>query len=196
MARSPIITTTKVTGLKELDNMLNQLTHKNFRKQALMNSGRTAMAQMLADAITGAPMLSGENLDKNPNVKAGTLKNDIKYVGKYNLSPKIKASGRGKGRAQPLKAYEYIGRIMTGKASEGYSIPVEYGRDEFIAVRTVVFGRDVAPYEVKIAKIKPQPFMRQALDNNSKSSIQIFQNEMTKNIFDRVKRQRKIRRKK
>lgn len=181
----PLKTKTAITGLSDLVKSLDQLTEKNFRMQALKKAGKESMAPILADAIRLAPLLSDENIPKNKKLTAGTLKGDIKYSSSYNAS--IKVSKRGK--VKPLSMYEWVGRIKTGKATQDYAIPVEYGRDEYIVVRIHVFGYKVDPYEARMIAIKPNPFMRKALDENSRSAPQNFKRILLQAVQYKAKQQ-------
>lgn len=178
-------------GLKELSKSLDALTEGNFRKNALMTAGRVAMRQILADAIMNAPMLSPENIPKNKNLTVGTLKKSIKYRGSFSKQPIIETKGRNKNKIRPLSKHEYVGMVYTGKEANDYAVALEYGRQEFTVVRIHVFGRKVNPYEATMVEMKPNPYMRKALDDNKDSAVTIFMNELSTQIFKKAKAQKK-----
>jgi len=179
-----ITTKTKVSGLNVLRKNLNTLTEPKFRKAALMQAGRAAMLPILNTAKVYAPVLSQSNVEKNKKLSAGTLKNDIKYRGAYNRSPKFKKNGKMK----TLSQYEYVGQIKTGKATQDYAVPVEFGREEFIVLRIHAFGRKVNPYEAVMAEIKPQPFMRKSLDLHANTAVIGFANSLKTTIAQQTKK--------
>lgn len=170
-----VTTKAKLHGLKELHKALDELTHKSFRKNALTAGGRKAMAPLLAECKNTAPFLTTENAEKNkggesgnPATIAGTLKNDIKFRGKYNTSPKFKKKGTlAKGtlsfKMLPLNQYEWVGQIKTGKASEQYALILEYGREEYTVVRIWLFNKLVNPYKATMIEKKARPWFRNAL---------------------------------
>lgn len=180
---------TKFEGLKELSEALNKLTEPNFRGRAMKRAGAVAMKQILADAIMNAPMLSEENIKKNPNISAGTLKSDISFRSRFHKQPLFYKTGKRAGKIRNLSQYEYIGQVKTGKASQDYAVPIEYGRTEYIVMRIHAFGRQTDPYEAKMAAQKPNPFMRKALDANSDSAIRIFMIELSKQVLNLAKQQ-------
>lgn len=182
-----IVTRTKVNGLKELEKALDNLTEPNFRRLALMRSGKVAMQQILADAIMNAPTLSSGNVPKNPNISGGELKSDISYRGTYNMQPRRNRKGEVKGG---LNKYEYVGQVKTGPKSQDYAIPLEYGRAEFTVMRIKVFGNIVDPYEAQMVEMKPNPFMRKALDSNAASSITKFKTELAIQVMNMAKKQK------
>lgn len=181
------------SGLKKLGRDLTKITNKQFRKKALMDSGRVAMRQMLADAIINAPILSAENIPKNKNINSGELKGDIKYVGKYNNYPKYKKSKPTK--LQPLNAYEWVGRIKTNKMSEEYVLPIEYGRTSYTVMRIYAFGRLVSPFKQTLHAIEANPFMRKALDDNKDNAISTYMAELSRQILLQTKKIRVNKRK-
>lgn len=173
-----------VSGMKDLKKAFASMTDDNFRRLALNSAGRKAMKPILDSAIRYAPLLTPENQTKNPNISAGTLKGDIKYRGKYNKEPKINKKG---DKIMPLSQHEWVGRVMTGKASEEYVIPIEYGRTEYTVMRITAFGRNVDPFEQTLKAINPYPFMRRSLHENRFLAYKLFSQE----IHTRVARQAK-----
>ncbi len=174
-----------VSGMKELQKAMASMTDQDFRRKALNSAGRKAMKPILASAIQNAPLLKPEHVKKNPNITAGTLKGDIKYRGKYNKEPKL---NKAETKVMPLSQHEWIGRVMTGKATETYAIPIEYGRDEYTVVRINVFGRNVDPFEQELKELEPNPFMRKALQKNRFDAYNIFKQEILKRVAMQAKR--------
>lgn len=178
-------------GFKELSRTIENLTDPKNRKAVFMRSGKLAMQPILRDAIALAPKLSPENIKKNPNITAGTLKNDIKYRGTFNHDVKFKRTGKIKSTSK----HEYIGQVKTGKASEDYAIPIEYGKSEYTVVRIHVFGRKVDPYEATMSAQKATPFMRKALDQNAERSVKTFLRSSSRQLLEMMKKEERKARK-
>ena len=120
---------------------------------------------------------------------AGTLKNDITFRGRFHKKPLLYKSDRRAGNIRNLSQYEYVGQVKTGKASQDYAVPIEYGRTEYTVMRVHAFGRQVSPHEVTMAAQKPNPFMRKALDVNADSAVRIFMYELSRQVTDLAKQQ-------
>lgn len=188
-----LVQTIEMEGLKELEKALDELTDVKFRRKALVDAGKHAMEPVLTAAINNAPRLTAANAAKNPNAVSGQLKNDIKMSTSYNKN--VKASRNG--NVSDSKKTEMKVVVKTGAETEDYALVAEIGRDEFQVMRSTVFGKKTdKPYLVKIAAIKPQPYMRPALDSNVNRVLNRFYYELGESIHRQAKRQERLAKKK
>jgi hypothetical protein len=185
---------TKLYGIPELTKALGRLTDEKFRRQVMNAAGRQTMQPFLSKVISAAPVLSGDNVAKNTNRedghKAGDLKSDIKYKGKYNKQPVYKSKGRGNNKKlvlKPLSQYEWVGQITTGKKSEGYVLNLEYGRTEYTVVRIYVFKRLVDPFTATMVAKAANPWMRTVLDQNQVSLVGVYLHTLSRLVNKKIK---------
>ena len=174
----------EMQGLKELSKALDGLTEVRFRKRAMVSAGRKAMQPVLDDARSNAPVLSPEAAAKNPSATAGALKSDIKMSTKYNDDPKASNGRIKKNNEAELKVV-----VKTGKDTEDYAFIAEHGRDEFHVYRNQVFGKPSKTYLAVVAAMKPQPYMRPALESNVDRVLNRFYYEMGNAIHRQAKAQ-------
>lgn len=176
----------RLLGFKELGFALNSLTEPKFRKAALRRSGKAAMQPVYNDAKRLAPTLKDKG--RNPDVVSGILKNDIKMSTRTNIRPSKTKSGK----IRTSSKHELSVMVKTGRQSEDFALIVEYGRDEFVITRTVVFGKDSKEYATISPSVEPQPFMRPALYDNYDRVFKIFRQELEMEIAKQAKKQAKF----
>lgn len=184
------ITKYRLLGFRELGFALDKLTEPKFRKAALRRSGKAAMKPVYEEARQLAPVL--KDVSRNPEVAKNILKNDIKMSTRTNIRPSKTKSNK----IRKTTKHELSVMVKTGKASEDFALVVEYGRDEFVITRTVVFGKDSKEYVTIAPEVKPQPFMRPALYNNYDKVFKIFRTELEKEIAKQAKAQARFLKKK
>jgi len=178
------ITKIKTTGLKELEKALEKLWDPKFRRAALRRSGRAAMKPVLDDAKQNAPIL--QDTERNPAAEPGELRADIKMSARVNINPSVYKSS---GKVRKTSKHELSVMVKTGKKSEDYALVVEYGREEFMVMRNIVFGKEVKPFWAPVAKLEPRPFMRPALDKNVTKVLDTFASVMEKEVEKQARAQ-------
>lgn len=174
----------KTKGLAELEKALEKLWDPKFRRAALRRSGRAAMKPVLDAAKQNAPIL--QDTERNPGANPGELKADIKMSARVNINPSVYKSS---GKVRKTSKHELSVMVKTGKKSEDYALVVEYGREEFMVMRNIVFGKEVKPFWAPVAKLEPKPFMRPALDNNVNKVLDIFAATLGKEVERQAKAQ-------
>lgn len=180
------ITKYRLKGFKELDTALTNLTEPKFRKAALRRAGKAAMKPVMDSAIQNAPTLKDKT--RNPNTPVGMLKNDIKMSTRTNIRPKTMKSGK----IRTTTKHELSVMVKTGKQTEDFALVVEYGREEFVITRVVVFDKKSREYVTISPEVKPQPFMRPALYDNYDKVFRLFRDELTKEIARQAKAQERF----
>lgn len=181
--------TVQFSGFKELDKALDKLTEDKFRKAALRNSGKMAMAPVLFSAKKNAPVLKTEG---GENAKAGQLRDDIKMSTSVNVSPVTKSGKVSKSKKDELKVV-----VKTGKDTEDYALVTEYGREPVTIKKVHVFDKVAAqPFDYTFGEIQPRPFMQPALYDNKGEVLSIFYKELGSEIMTQAKKQEKYLRKK
>ena len=172
-----------VEGLDELEKALDAICDDKFRKRYLRKAGKEAMKPVLVDAINNAPVL--QNTFNNPSATPGALKADIKMRTSVRLTPYTK-TGR---LVKKQRLNELLVEVKTGKATEDYALVTEYGRDSFVTVRKTVFGKNAEPYKVRVAEIKPKPWLKPALYNNRHRVVATFKKILWEELLKEIKKQ-------
>ena len=164
--------TVTVSGLKELDDLLKQLPVKIERN--VMRGAMRAGQKVIADAAKN-------NLRQNGSVDTGELERSVRI----RFQRKSEKFGW-------IRAF-----VMAGNKQAYYSHMVEFGTASYYSGKGRTVGK---PYEItpKVAGslflggvlresvthpgIKPKPFMRPAIDNNSDAAIKAVVEYMQKRI--------------
>ena len=166
------MSTVTVSGLKELDDLLKQLPVKIERN--VMRGAMRAGQKVIADAAKN-------NLRQNGSVDTGELERSVRIRFK-----------RKSEKFGWIRAF-----VMAGNKQAYYSHMVEFGTASYYSGKGRTVGK---PYEItpKVAGslflggvlresvthpgIKPKPFMRPAIDNNSDAAIKAVVEYMQKRI--------------
>jgi HK97 gp10 family phage protein len=166
------MSTVTVSGLKELDDLLKQLPVKIERN--VMRGAMRAGQKVIADAAKN-------NLRQNGSVDTGELERSVRI----RFQRKSEKFGW-------IRAF-----VMAGNKQAYYSHMVEFGTASYYSGKGRTVGK---PYEItpKVAGslflggvlresvthpgIKPKPFMRPAIDNNSDAAIKAVVEYMQKRI--------------
>ena len=166
------MSTVTVSGLKELDDLLKQLPVKIERN--VMGGAMRAGQKVIADAAKS-------NLRQNGSVDTGELERSVRI----RFQRKSEKFGW-------IRAF-----VMAGNKQAYYSHMVEFGTASYYSGKGRTVGK---PYEItpKVAGslflggvlresvthpgIKPKPFMRPAIDNNSDAAIKAVVEYMQKRI--------------
>ncbi|MGY3860228.1 hypothetical protein ACW5WN_01285 [Aeromonas lacus] len=64
--------------------------------------------------------------------------------------------------------------VYTKGPANDYACAVEFGRNPYTATRDYLFHKKTNPYQVHIAEVQPNPFMRTALYKHAHSAAQAF----------------------
>jgi HK97 gp10 family phage protein len=172
------MSTVTVSGLKELDDLLKQLPVKIERN--VMRGAMRAGQKVIADAAKS-------NLRQNGSVDTGELERSVRI----RFQRKSEKFGW-------IRAF-----VMAGNKQAYYSHMVEFGTASYYSGSGRTVGK---PYQItpKVAGslvlggvfresvmhpgIKPKPFMRPAIDNNSDAAIKAVVQYMEKRIPKEIKK--------
>jgi hypothetical protein len=179
----------KISGFKQLEKGLNELTDGKFRVAALRAAGKAALTPLKEALVDAAPILKETSILPTGSVK-NALKDSIRLRQKVNKNPKL---SKNKKRITNATKSEYRGIIATGKEAAGYAIVSEYGRKQTTINRYSAFGKVTAAYEVDLPKLDPKPWIRPTFDKNVANVLFRFRRKLAEEITKKAKAQERKR---
>lgn len=152
------------TGGPEIEAKLLQIGSVLATK-AVRNAMRTVLKPILQDIIQSAPI--------NNVIADGVHLKD---------AFKIKITARNNAMRKAGSDTFLRGYIYTKGEANAYATMVEFGRNGYTVQRNQLFGRNTKPYNVDIAPVQANPFMRTAFYRHAPHAAQKLIDEIDKEI--------------
>ena len=188
-----------VSGLKELDNLLDSLVDPKFRRTALRTAARKTLTPVKAVLQSKLPdggedESSYSHYNNGQGYKSGDLRNGVKISISVNTDKKIKT--KSDGYAKDKQSAELVAEVTFKKPLIKLAMILENGRSKRVATtrngkQFHTFGKPTDYVKRDIGVTQGMHFVSSTAAECEASMVTDFSRELTLSISKQVKKMEK-----